>query len=173
MKKATASFSKIRERMPPTAFDAALARDPASPPALNNLGITYFSRGELPQAAQYLQKAVGQDPNNATTRYNLEILLMQLQDPSAAVHEFRESGFIDPKAVSASIAGSLSISANGRLCLCRTARPVTLKLDPSLVPAHMLLGIALYNQGKEAEALTSFRQALSLEPGNRARLIAP
>ena len=31
----------------------------------------------------------------------------------------------------------------------------------------MLLGIALYNQGREAEALTSFTQALSLQPGNR------
>jgi tetratricopeptide (TPR) repeat protein len=31
----------------------------------------------------------------------------------------------------------------------------------------MLLGIALYHQGKESEALTSFTQALSLQPGNR------
>jgi tetratricopeptide (TPR) repeat protein len=31
----------------------------------------------------------------------------------------------------------------------------------------MLLGIALYNQGREAEALTSFTQALSFQPGNR------
>ena len=42
-----------------------------------------------------------------------------------------------------------------------------LQLDPSLAPGHMLLGIALYNEGKEAEALTSFTQALSLQPGTR------
>jgi Flp pilus assembly protein TadD len=44
---------------------------------------------------------------------------------------------------------------------------LALQLNPSLAPAHMLLGIALYNQGREAEALTSFMQALSLQPGNR------
>ncbi len=42
-----------------------------------------------------------------------------------------------------------------------------LQLNPSLTPAHLLLGIALYNQGREAEALASFANALALEPGNR------
>jgi tetratricopeptide (TPR) repeat protein len=44
---------------------------------------------------------------------------------------------------------------------------LALQLDPSLAPAHLLLGISLYHQGKETEAMTSFTQALSLQPGNR------
>jgi Flp pilus assembly protein TadD len=150
-----------------TAFDAALARDPTSTPALNNLGITYSSQGDLPQAARYLQQAVGQDPNNAITHYNLGILLMQLQDPSGAIREFREAGFIDPKAASPPLQEAYLYQQMGDYADAEQRARSALQLDPSLAPAHMLLGIALYNQGREAEALTSFTQALSLQPGNR------
>jgi tetratricopeptide (TPR) repeat protein len=149
------------------AFDAALARDPASPPALNNLGVTYFSQDDLPRAARYLQQAVGQDPNNGITRYNLGILLMQLQDPSGAIREFREAGFIDPKAASPPLQEAYLYQQMGDYADAEQRARLALQLDPSLAPAHMLLGIALYNQGRESEALTSFTQALSLQPGNR------
>jgi len=149
------------------AFDAALARDPASAPALNNLGIIYFSQGHLPQAARYLQQAVGQDPDNAITHYNLGILLMQLQDPSGAIREFREAGFIDPKAISPPLQEAYLYQQMGDYINAEQRARSALQLDPLLAPAHMLLGTALYNQGREAEALTSFTQALSLQPGNR------
>jgi tetratricopeptide (TPR) repeat protein len=149
------------------AFDAALARDPTSAPALNNLGITDFFQGDLPQAARYLGQAVGQDPNNAITRYNLGVLLMQLQDPSGAIREFREAGFIDPRAAAPPVQEAYLYQQMGDYINGEERARSALQLDPSLVPAHILLGIALYNQGREAEALTSFTQALSLQPGNR------
>jgi tetratricopeptide (TPR) repeat protein len=150
-----------------TAFDAALARDPSSAPALNNLGITDFFQGDLPQAAHYLGQAVGQDPNNAITRYNLGVLLVQLQDPSGAIREFREAGFIDPKAASPALQEAYLYQQMGDYINGEERARSALQLDPSLAPAHILLGIALYNQGREAEALTSFTQALSLQPGSR------
>jgi tetratricopeptide (TPR) repeat protein len=149
------------------AFDAALARDPTSAPPLNNLGITYFSQGDLPQAASYLRQAVGQDPNNTITHYNLGMLLMQLQDPSGAIREFREAGFIDPKAASPPLQEAYLYQQMGDYINSEERARSALHLDPSLAPAHMLLGIALYNQGREDEALTSFTQVLSLQPGNR------
>ena len=149
------------------AFDAALARDPASAPALNNLGITFFSQGHLPQAARYLQQAVGQDPDNAITHYNLGILLMQLRDPSGAIREFREAGFIDPEAFSPPLQEAYLFQQMGDYTNAEQRARSALQLDPLLAPAHMLLGIALYNQGRESEALTSFTQALWLQPENR------
>ena len=160
-------FQQDQKRDAASAFDAALTRDPTSAPALNNLGITYFSLGDLPQAAHYLQEAVGQDPDNAISRYNLGILLMQLQDPSGAIREFRESGFIDPKAASPPLQEAYLYQQIGDYADTEPRARSALHLDPSLAPAHILLGIALYNQGKEAEALASFTQALSLQPGNR------
>ena len=149
------------------AFHAALARDPASAPALNNLGITYFSQSDLPESARYLQQAVRQDPNNAITRYNLGILLMQLEDPSGAIREFREAGFMDPKAASPPLHEAYLYQQMGDYADAEQRARLALQLDPSLAPAHMLLGIALYNQSRESEALTSFTHALSLQPGNR------
>jgi len=149
------------------AFDEALAKDPASAPALNNLAITDVIQGDLPRAVRYLQQAVGKDPDNVTTRYNLGILLMQLQDSSGAIREFREAGFIDPNAATpllqqAYLYQQMEDYANAE----RYARSA-IQLNPSLAPAHLLLGMALYNQGHETDALASFKETLALEPQNR------
>lgn len=149
------------------AFHAALDRDPASAPALNNLGITYFSQGNLPKAVPYLLQAVEHDPNNAIPHYNLGILLMQYQDRSGAIREFREAGFIDPKDASPPLQEAYLYLQMGDYTNAEGHARLALQLDPSLAPAHMLLGIALYNQGKESDAMDSFTQALSLQPGNR------
>ena len=161
------SFQQNQKGNAAAAFAAALARDPSSAPALNNLGITDFFQGDLPQAARYLQQAVGQDPDNAITRYNLGVLLLQLQDPSGAIREFREAGFIDPRAASPPLQEAYLYQQMGDYIIGEERARSALQLDPSLAPAHILLGIALYNQGREAEALTSFTQALSLQPGSR------
>lgn len=160
-------FQQNQQSDAAAAFEAALAREPSSASALNNLGITYFSQGDLPKAARYLQQAVGQDPDNTITRYNLGILLMQLQDPSGAIRQFREAGFIDPKAASPPLQEAYLYQQIEDYADAEQRARLALELDPSLAPAHMLLGIALYNQGRESEALTSFTQALSLQPGNR------
>ena len=160
-------FQQNQKREAAVAFDAALARDPASAPALNNLGITHFSQGDLPQAERYLQQAIEQDPNNAITHYNLGIILMQIQNPFGAIREFREAGFIDPQAASTPLQEAFLYQQMGNYAKAEQKARIALQLDSSLTPAHMLLGIVLYNQGKDVEALTSFTQALSLQPGNR------
>jgi tetratricopeptide (TPR) repeat protein len=149
------------------AFHEAVTRDPALAPALNNLAITYFTQGNLTQAASTLQRSMEQDPDNPIARYNLGITLMQLGEPAKALQEFREAGFIDPMSASpllqqAYLYQQLGDYANAEL----RARSAT-QLDASLVPAHLLLGISLYQQGREAEALDSFKEALRLEPGSR------
>ena len=160
-------FQQNQNRDAAAAFETALAQDPASAPALNNMGVTYFAQGDLLRAADYLRKAVGQDPNNTTTHYNFGILLMQFQDPSGAIREFRESGFIDPKATSPLLHEALLYQQIGDYANAEQRARAALQMDPSLAAAHLLLGISLYNQGKETEALTSFTQVLSLQPGNR------
>lgn len=160
-------FQQNQKRDAAAAFEAALGRDPTNAPAINNLGITHFSQGDLSQAERYLQQAVEQDPNNAITHYNLGILLMQVRDSSSALREFREAAFIDPQAALPLLQESYLYQQLGDHAKAEQLARSALQVDPSLAPAHMLLGIALYNQGRETEALTSFTQALSLQPGNR------
>jgi len=149
------------------AFTQAVDRDPGNAPALNNLAITYFAQGNYVQAAGYLRRAVDQAPDNPVTPYNLGITLMQLKDPSGALREFREAGFIDPKAVPPLVQQAYLYQQEGEYANAEQRARTAIQLNPSLAQAHLLLGMALYNQGREADALASFKDALTLEPGNR------
>lgn len=150
-----------------SAFVQAVNRDPVSAPALNNLGIIYFVQGNLPQASRALQQAVEQNPDSPIARYNLGLTLMRLQEPAAALREFREVSFMDSRHSSAQLQQAYIYMQAGDYAQAEQRARSALQLDSSLVPAHMLVGIALYNQGQESDALTSFMQVLSLQPGNR------
>jgi tetratricopeptide (TPR) repeat protein len=150
------------------AFDEAVARDPASAPALNNLGIAAYLQGNLAQAAESLQRSVEHDPDNPTARYNLGVALMQLADPKGALRQFQEAGFIDPQDAWPLLQESDLYQQVGDYANAEQRARSAIQLNPSLTPAYVLLGMALYQQGQEAEALASFDKALMLEPGNRA-----
>jgi tetratricopeptide (TPR) repeat protein len=150
-----------------TAFNEAVTRDPANAPALNNLAITYFTQGDLIQAASTLQRATEQDPDNAIARYNLGITLMQLDDSADALREFRQAGFIDRRAAAPLLQQAFLYQQEGDYAAAEQRARSAIQLNPSLIPAHLLLGIAFYNQGRETEALATFEDALRLEPGNR------
>jgi len=149
------------------AFDEAVARDPASAPALNNLAVTDFTQGDLSRAAGIFQQAIEQAPDNPITRYNLGVTLMQLGDPTGALREFQESGFIDPKDVSPLLQQADLYLQTGDYARAEQNARSVMQLNPSFLPANLLLGMALYNQGREADALASFETALKLDPGNR------
>ena len=80
---------------------------------------------------------------------------MQFQDPTGAIREFREASFIDPKAASPPLQAAYLSQQMGDYAGAEQRARSALQLDPSLASAHMLLGIALYHQGRESEALTS------------------
>lgn len=149
------------------AFHQAVAQDPASAPALNNLAVLYYTQGDVLQAARYLQQAVAQNPDNATARYNLGMIQMQLQDTAGAIREFREAGFIDPNAAEPLLQQAYLYQQAGDYVHAEQRARSAIQVSPALVPAHLMLGITLYQQGREAEALTPITETLVLEPGNR------
>jgi tetratricopeptide (TPR) repeat protein len=149
------------------AFHQAVASDPANAPALNNLAVTYFNQGDLSRATSTLQQAIEQDPDNPIASYNLGIARMRLGDPTGALRDFREAGFIDPKAALPQLQQAYLYQQMGDYANAEQRARSTIQLNPSFLPAHLLLGMALYNQGREADALASFAEALKLEPGNR------
>jgi tetratricopeptide (TPR) repeat protein len=110
---------------------------------------------------------VEQDPNNPVALYNLGIALMQLQDPAGAIREFREAGFIDPKASLPVLQQAYLYQQEGDYADAEQRASTAIQLNPALAPAHLLLGLALYNQGRETDALDSFKETLALEPKNR------
>jgi tetratricopeptide (TPR) repeat protein len=92
---------------------------------------------------------------------------MQLDDPADALREFRQAGFIDPKAVAPLLQQAYLYQQEGDYANAEQRARSAIQLNPAMIPAHLLLGMALYNQGRETEALATFEDALRLEPGNR------
>jgi tetratricopeptide (TPR) repeat protein len=150
-----------------TAFLQAANADRAYAPALNNMAITYFSRGDRPRAAQVLQLSVERDPDNALTRYNLGIVLMQENESAQAVRHFQEAGFIDPQSGSPHLQQAFLYLQMGDDRNAEGHARRAIQLDPSQSPARLLLSIALYRQERYPEALISIAESLQMDPGDR------
>jgi Flp pilus assembly protein TadD len=149
------------------AFAQAVDSDPADAAALNNLGIIYFTQGDLLQAERYLYRAMQQNPDTPITRYNLGMTLMRLNDTAGAIREFREADFIDHGSSSLLLQQANLYNQVGDFANAEQRAQTALELNPSLASAHLILGIALYNQGREADALAAFADTLALEPGSQ------
>ncbi len=146
------------------AFAQALGTDETNGPALNNLAVTYFLKG-LPDQARILQQlAVQSDPNAATVRYNLGLILMEQNDYADALRAFREAGRIDPDWALPYMQQSFLYLDMGDYAQAEQTARAAVRLDPSQQSAHLSLAIALYHQGKSQEALASIERVLTVAP---------
>lgn len=160
-------FEKKRLADAETAFGQAVKKNPQDAPALNNMAITYFMQGDLSQSAHYLQQAVQHEPDNALLRYNLGIILMQEKDRTSAIREFRQASFIDPKVASPYLQQAVLYLQMEDYANAEQRARTALQLDSSQSSTNLVLAIALYNQGKQREALIAITDSLWLEPENR------
>ena len=84
-----------------------------------------------------------------------------------AIREFRQAGFIDPKAASPHLQQAVLYIQMGDYINAEQRARTAIQLVPSQPSAHLLLAIALYNQGRDTEALGSIADSLWLEPDDR------
>ncbi len=148
------------------AFLEAATQDVANAPALNNLAITYYRRGEVPQATELQQRAVQGNPNHATLQYNLGLLLMEQNARQDAIRAFDEASRIDPAwALPYLQKGFLYLKMQDYMRAEQAAR-AAIQRDPTQESAHLILTVALYNQGRYVSAQEAVREALRLNPND-------
>ena len=109
--------------------------------ALNSLGIAYGAAGRYPDAIRTFNKALTLDPTNGLAYQNLASMTLRQaladRDAGAAMRKMQEAEAFARKALAA---------------------------DASLAGAHTIMGVILSGTGRKAEAIDSWKRAVSLDP---------
>lgn len=159
---------------------AVVASHPGDPKVLNDLGNLLVLDGKLQEAEETYRRSLELAPENPTTRYNLALVLAELEQRRPAIQELEEVVRIDPGHAWAHYQlGTLHL-AEGRRSKAVESYTEAFLLDPELtslaVNPHMVENrlatealLRAYNiRSKAAEAPRLYEQ-----PGHVANLLAP
>ncbi len=93
--------------------------------------------------------------------------MMKDNDSLEAIREFREASFINPTWVLPYVQQGFLYNQLGDYVNAAKAASTAVSLDPSQQPAHLILAIALHNQGLDQDALKAVEDALQITPEDR------
>jgi tetratricopeptide (TPR) repeat protein len=148
------------------AFAKALSIDGANGSLLNNSAVTGFDAGLWDDALVLQQEAVEADPNSAIVKYNLGLMLIELEDYRGAIRALKEATRINPNWALPYLHMSFAYMKSGDHAEAeRTARIAT-RLDPTQQSAYLGLAISLHEQHRCQEALTYIARALEVNSEN-------
>lgn len=97
------------------AYREAIAADPRSADAYNNLGALLFNAGQTPAAIAEYQRALALRPDFAEARNNLGVALLSSSRTAEAVGEFRRAVAVKPRFVAARFNLCLGLEILGQL----------------------------------------------------------
>lgn len=162
-------------------FEQALKIRPRAPSALFGLGQAAAQQKEYSRAIEYYRQVQAQAPNAKIVDYHLGMAFRALGETAEAkAHLAKSEGGTRPlraydpllKRVEDLVVTAESAFRRGNQALKRHQPEQAavwyhqaLTLDSKLTAAHMNLGHALHQQGREAEALAAYRQEVALHPG--------
>src|SRR5437899_8802984 len=146
----------------------ALARDPQSSIAENNLGVVRADQSKLAEAIEHYQRALQMRPDYADAYFNLGSALFQQGKLAEASDHYRQALAIKRDHARAHNNWGVVLARQGKLAEAGDHFQAALHIGPDNADAHTNLGNALFQQGKLAEASDHFRQALRLKPDHAA-----
>ncbi len=147
-------------------WNKALAIDPESFKAENNLGIALLRAGRVPESLAHFQKAVALQPVYPPAHFNFGNALSVSGQPDRALAEWQKAVELYPDFADARAALGLALAARGRTDQAIVQWQRAVQIEPKLGPVQNNLGVALSSKGQFAEAVAHFRQALAVQPGD-------
>lgn len=149
----------------------AAARNPDAWIAHGNLGLILYGRGEIEGAMAHYKEALRVKPDFGAAHVNLGNALVRSGRPAEAAAEFKEAIRIRPDDTDArSDLGNLALAA-GRYGEAEEQYERVLRMRPadagalrSCAEAHYRSGNNLGNEGRLAEAVSEYSEALRLAP---------
>jgi len=147
-----------------TLWRAALAGNPNSWPAHNDLGFALFQKGDVDEAITQFQKALQINPDYAGAHNNLGNALLQKGDVDEALAHFQKALQIKPDYADAYYNIGNVLLQKGDVDEAIANYQQALQIKPDDAEAHNNLGNALLQKGKMDEAITHYQQALQIKP---------
>jgi serine/threonine-protein kinase len=146
-------------------FRAVLALNPKHVQAHYNLGMILYGAGRREEGVAEFRKVVDLDPTFAPAHNAVGWTLYENGDMDGAVAAFRRALDLDPRFVQAHTNLGLALASKGLADEAVAEYRRAIDLDPKAPKApYGLLGFALLQQGRFAEAREAFRHGLDLLP---------
>lgn len=144
-------------------FKKAIALDPTSAHAFDNLANVYAEKAMYREAMDAYLTALKLEPDAPTAHYNLACFLAaHAQD--MAIAEYKASIDLDHAYPDAHLNLGLTYAERGQLEEAVAEYKVALKLQPDDAVAHHELATVMMDSGKYQDAITHLKAVLKVEP---------
>ncbi len=140
----------------------ALQLDPNSAAASLNLGLLLGEQGRTDEAETAFRATLKSDPNCAVAAYNLGVLLAK-DRIAEAVQWCRKASALLPGEPRYAYTLAFHLRQQGKVDDAVSVLRELSQRHSAYIDAHLLLGDVYESQGKNAEALTVYRRALTQE----------
>ena len=147
-------------------WNKALAIDPESFKAENNLGIALLRSGRVAEAVAHFEKSVAIQPAYPQAHFNFGNALSVAGQADRALAEWQKAVELYPGFADARAALGLALASRGRTEEAIAQWRKAVEIQPELGPVQNNLGVALSSKGQFAEAVAHFRQALAVQAGD-------
>jgi tetratricopeptide (TPR) repeat protein len=144
-------------------LEAAVARGIQTGQIYAALADVYEQSGHIENAIPAMRLAIEQDPKSESYRFRYGMLLTDTQAPAAAVIRLNEALQIFPRSPRLWFALGIAHFAAHKSDEAAQAFQRALEMDSGFVPALSYLGLISREQGRSAEALNFYEQALALD----------
>jgi Tfp pilus assembly protein PilF len=147
-----------------TLWTHALAIDPNSPVAQNNLGLALAHQGKPAEAIGHYQQALRLKPDYAEALTNWGNTLVGQGKLAEAIAHYQQALRLTPDHARVHYNLGVALGQQGKLAEAIEHHRQALEIKPDYAEAFNNWGMALAQQGRLTAAIGRFRQALRLRP---------
>jgi len=148
-----------------TKYTAVLAMEPTNLVALSSLGSIRYQQGRVDDAEQYLRKAVGAAPNDATTRSLLGAVFLRKGLTEDAFNELTRAVALDPHNADAHNYLGIVLSQKGWAAAGEQQIRTALEINPQYADAHFNLAVIYAKQRTPNLELARYHYKKALDLG--------
>jgi predicted CXXCH cytochrome family protein len=148
------------------AYEQAIERDAGSAWTLRRLADALEALGQLPRAADALNRAIRAAPDDARGWYAQGELDARLGRPADEIRAFRKSAELDPNLPDAYNNLGSALAETSDLKGAEAAFLAALQVQPDFADAQANLGMLLASEGQLPAAADHFERSLKAKPDN-------
>lgn len=146
------------------AFRQAIAEDPGSVTARENLAVVLARGGRLDEAAQALQEAIALEPQRVSLHFSLGSIFTRMGKGDEAIGALQQAIALDPAHANAHFNLGNALMRAGRADEAQAAYRKVVELQPNNADARLLLSMGEINAARWTEAEREVVAAVTAVP---------